>query len=135
MPDSTASAPAAPAHAKSYKRPNKTLLLNRETCISCAGCVGTCPELALDMFGLDLQVFQDKCTYCTLCVRFCPVGALSIAKHAPAGGENAMATPKAPEDFGWPTGLSAPATHAALYGDGTGHGHFKSHVSGTGGAL
>lgn len=59
----------------------KTLLLNRERCISCAGCVGTCPDLALDMFGTSLQVFQDKCTYCTICVRFCPVGALSIEKQ------------------------------------------------------
>lgn len=62
------------------KKPNKTLVLDRATCISCAGCVGTCPDLALDMYGLDLQVFQDKCTYCTICVRFCPVGALSILK-------------------------------------------------------
>lgn len=62
------------------KKPNKTLVLDRATCISCAGCVGTCPDLALDMYGLDLQVFQDKCTYCTICVRFCPVGALSIIK-------------------------------------------------------
>ena len=54
------------------KKPNKTLLLDRATCISCAGCVGTCPDLALDMYGLDLQVFQEKCTYCTICVRFCP---------------------------------------------------------------
>lgn len=62
------------------KKPNKTLVLDRARCISCAGCVGTCPDLALDMYGLDLQVFQDKCTYCTICVRFCPVGALSILK-------------------------------------------------------
>lgn len=64
------------------KKPNKTLLLDRATCISCAGCVGTCPDLALDMYGVDLQIFQDKCTYCTICVRFCPVGALSIIKGA-----------------------------------------------------
>jgi Pyruvate/2-oxoacid:ferredoxin oxidoreductase delta subunit len=64
---------------KPKRRPqNKLLLLDRDTCISCAGCVGTCPDLALDMFGTDLQVFQDACTYCTICVRVCPVGALSI---------------------------------------------------------
>ena len=81
----------APPHAKSYKRPKKVLLLDRTSCISCAGCVGTCPDLALDMFGLDLQVFQDKCTYCTICVRFCPVGALSIEKTAevPVGAQHA----------------------------------------------
>jgi Fe-S-cluster-containing hydrogenase component 2 len=84
----------APAPAKSYKRPNKVLLLDRETCISCAGCVGTCPEEALDMFSLDLQVFQDKCTYCTICVRFCPVGALAIEKRAPLPGENDVVVPR-----------------------------------------
>ncbi len=56
------------------------LRLDRGRCISCAGCVGTCPELALDMFGLDLQIFQARCTACTLCVRMCPVGALSLAR-------------------------------------------------------
>jgi ferredoxin len=106
---------AAPAHTKSYKRPAKVLLLDRETCISCAGCVGMCPDDALDMFGLDLQVFQDKCTYCTLCVRFCPVGALSIEKHAPQGGENAVVSPKTPADFHWPTpaATTSPAVWAS----------------------
>jgi len=74
------------------KKPNKTLVLDRATCISCAGCVGTCPDLALDMYGIDLQVFQDKCTYCTICVRFCPVGALSIIKSAPGLPSGAQAS-------------------------------------------
>lgn len=108
-------APAAPAR-KSYKRPVKTLLLDRETCISCAGCVGTCPDLALDMFGLDLQVFQDKCTYCTLCVRFCPVGALSIEKRAPEGEENPVLTAKTPADFHWPPASPTTTTVRASHG-------------------
>ncbi len=72
----------SPAHpvARPRKKPNKVLLLDRQKCIACAGCVGTCPDLALDMYGVDLQVFQEHCTYCTLCVRFCPVGALAIEK-------------------------------------------------------
>ena len=81
------------------KRPTKVLLLDRDKCISCAGCVGTCPDLALDMFGLDLQVFQDKCTYCTICVRFCPVSALSIEKREPTPEDNAMGIPKTAPDF------------------------------------
>lgn len=70
------------ANAPKRRPQNKVLLLDREKCISCAGCISTCPDLALDMFGTDLQVFQESCTYCTLCVRFCPVGALSIEKTA-----------------------------------------------------
>ena len=60
---------------------NQDLLLDRNICISCAGCVGLCPHFALDMFQTDLQIFQAKCTYCTLCVRICPVGALKIEKE------------------------------------------------------
>ena len=90
----------APPHAKSYKRPKKVLLLDRKACISCAGCVGTCPEQALDMFSLDLQVFQDKCTYCTICVRFCPVGALSIDKREPNPEDNILLTPRQVDGHG-----------------------------------
>jgi Fe-S-cluster-containing hydrogenase component 2 len=80
-----------------------------------------CPDDALDMFGLDLQVFQDKCTYCTLCVRFCPVGALSIEKRAPQGGENAVVSPKTPADFHWPTpaATTSPAVWASLASTGS----------------
>jgi len=63
------------------KRAGKLLELNRDLCISCAGCVGLCPTLALDMHQTDLQIFQNLCTYCTLCVRICPMGALEIIDH------------------------------------------------------
>jgi Fe-S-cluster-containing hydrogenase component 2 len=56
----------------------KSLILSREKCISCAGCVGVCPHMALDMYEIELQVFQEKCTYCKICIRFCPVGAFSV---------------------------------------------------------
>jgi len=59
----------------------KVLVHDRGACVSCAGCVGMCPTLALDMFQTDLQLFQDKCTHCGICVRICPVGALSIEKR------------------------------------------------------
>ncbi len=58
----------------------KELLLDRDACISCAGCVGLCPHFALDMYQIDLQIFQEKCTYCNICVSVCPVGALKIEK-------------------------------------------------------
>ena len=59
----------------------KLLRHDRSVRISCAGCVGTCPTLALDMFQTDLQLFLDKCTSCGICVRVCPVGALSLEKR------------------------------------------------------
>ena len=70
-----------PQKAVKKRRPqNKVLLLDNDLCISCAACVGTCPDLAMDMFGTEVQIFQEECTYCTICVRICPVGALKIEK-------------------------------------------------------
>ncbi|MCF0223446.1 MAG: 4Fe-4S binding protein [Fibrobacter sp.] len=56
----------------------KHLVHQKDKCLKCAGCVGMCPKLALDMYGLDLQINDEKCIRCGLCVRTCPVGALKI---------------------------------------------------------
>ena len=60
----------------------KKLVHHREKCLECAGCVGVCPAMALDMFGLDLQIDEAKCTHCGLCTRACPAGALMMQEVA-----------------------------------------------------
>lgn len=59
-------------------RKMKKLVHDKAKCLKCAGCVGVCPKMALDMYGLDLQIDHDKCIRCGICTRTCPVGALSI---------------------------------------------------------
>ena len=56
----------------------KQLIHHQEKCLKCAGCVGICPRMALDMYGLDLKINQEKCVQCGLCVRACPSHALEI---------------------------------------------------------
>ena len=56
----------------------KKLVHDRKVCLACAGCVGICPQMALDMYGLDLQIDPEKCIKCGICVKACPVGALKI---------------------------------------------------------
>jgi len=56
----------------------KKLVHDKKKCLRCAGCVGTCSKLALDMFGLDLQIDHEKCIRCGICTHACPVGALSL---------------------------------------------------------
>ncbi|HHX15331.1 MAG TPA: 4Fe-4S binding protein [Fibrobacter sp.] len=59
----------------------KKLSHDRKNCIECAGCVGVCPTMALNMFGLDLQIDHEKCTRCGICVRACPVGVLTLVEN------------------------------------------------------
>lgn len=59
----------------------KKLVHLREKCLECAGCVGICPKMALDMYGLDLQIDHEKCSKCGLCVKACPAGALKISEN------------------------------------------------------
>ena len=56
----------------------KVLVHDRGLCLECAGCVGVCPKMALDMYGLDLQIDQEKCVKCGLCAKACPAGALKL---------------------------------------------------------
>ncbi len=46
-------------------------------CMSCGGCVGVCPFLALNLDkGSEVVVDAEKCTDCGTCTKFCPVGAI-----------------------------------------------------------
>ncbi|PWJ64480.1 4Fe-4S binding domain-containing protein [Fibrobacter sp. UWB15] len=62
----------------------KNLVHDRKICLACAGCVGICPQMALDMYGLDLQIDPEKCIKCGICVKACPVGALKIEEASNA---------------------------------------------------
>ena len=58
----------------------KKLVHDRKVCLACAGCVGICPKMALDTYGLDLQIDHEKCIKCGICTRSCPVGALKLTE-------------------------------------------------------
>jgi ferredoxin len=49
--------------------------------MDCGGCVGICPFDALDLRGGHITV-RPSCTECDLCVRLCPVAALTSVRPA-----------------------------------------------------
>jgi Fe-S-cluster-containing hydrogenase component 2 len=57
-----------------------TVVVDKEKCISCAGCVSVCPVTALELKEKYPVCDPQKCTSCRICIKFCPAGALELVK-------------------------------------------------------
>jgi len=53
-------------------------VVDKETCIGCQTCVGTCPVEAITMKSDKAEVDPDKCIECGACVDACPVQAIEM---------------------------------------------------------
>jgi electron transfer flavoprotein alpha subunit len=58
----------------------------RETCTGCGLCVKTCPVKALSVNSDRKAVVSDDCTLCSICVDSCPFDALAV--HHSFGGND-----------------------------------------------
>jgi len=52
--------------------------INQEKCTGCGLCVDACPVEAISMEDDKAKVDKDKCTECGLCVEECPNEAISM---------------------------------------------------------
>lgn len=52
-------------------------VVDKNTCVGCEACVGTCPVEAIAMDGGKAKVNPDTCIECGSCVSACPVSAIS----------------------------------------------------------
>ena len=51
--------------------------VDKDTCIGCGACVGTCPVEAISLEGGKAVINQSKCVECGACKETCPVDAIS----------------------------------------------------------
>lgn len=63
------------------------LVIDADRCLACAGCLALCPQAALFLNLIGLNVNHDLCTLCGICARFCPVTALSVSDEVVLGEE------------------------------------------------
>lgn len=51
-------------------------VIDKETCISCGACEGTCPVSAISAADVAYEI-SDACVDCGACTSSCPVEAIS----------------------------------------------------------
>ena len=54
-----------------------TIKIIYDKCCYCGGCVGVCPQDAMELQETILRV-DENCNECGICVKFCPVGAIEM---------------------------------------------------------
>lgn len=52
------------------------IVIDRDSCLSCAACPPVCHAAALNLAGLRLELNRKLCDNCLLCTKVCPTGAL-----------------------------------------------------------
>lgn len=53
-------------------------MIDKDVCIGCGMCVGTCPVEAISMVDDKAVINEEVCIKCGACVGVCPVGAITI---------------------------------------------------------
>jgi len=62
------------------------IVIDRDLCLGCGACVGSCPNEALELGGDGKAAVRDNCIACGMCVDTCPVGAISREQEAAGDG-------------------------------------------------
>lgn len=73
-------------HNPESKKAGAEISFDRDQCIGCGTCLGTCPEKALSRAN-PFFVDRDRCTLCFSCAESCPSGALARVGREMTSGE------------------------------------------------
>ncbi len=61
--------------------------VNRDICGYCGACVSVCPENAIELIDLHLNIDYQTCKNCLSCVKVCPLGAMQTSDQALKNGK------------------------------------------------
>lgn len=50
--------------------------VNKDVCIGCGSCVGSCPVVAISLVDGKAEINQETCVHCGTCAGVCPVNAI-----------------------------------------------------------
>ena len=50
--------------------------VNKDVCISCGSCVGSCPVEAISLVDGKAEITQETCVHAGTCAGVCPVNAI-----------------------------------------------------------
>ncbi len=50
--------------------------VNKDVCIGCGSCVGSCPVEAITLVDGKAEINQETCVHCGTCAGVCPVNAI-----------------------------------------------------------
>ncbi len=53
------------------------ITINLKKCLRCGACAAVCDRNALDISEFNVIYDRDRCNNCLICVRTCPLGAIS----------------------------------------------------------
>lgn len=60
-------------------KPRKKAFVDTKYCVGCGVCVKNCPVKAISIpLGTYAQVDQDKCVGCTKCTKVCPASTIEM---------------------------------------------------------
>jgi pyruvate formate lyase activating enzyme len=54
----------------------------KEKCVLCGGCVAVCRNNAITLTEDDLEIEEERCTGCKICIIFCPMDAMNELRIA-----------------------------------------------------
>lgn len=63
------------------------ITINLNKCLRCGACAAVCAQNAIDISEFNVIYDEGECNMCLVCVKTCPLGAISKRREAAVGAD------------------------------------------------